>query len=112
MKLTTDKAVDLLIEITPYIVEISADTELREVISKQKKAKKPDEFGLYAGLIPLFLKKYRPAVYKLLGAIYEKTEQEIADQSFTETIGQIKEIASDKELLSFFTSLGGQTPKK
>ncbi len=112
MKLTTDRAVDVLIEITPYIVEISADTELREVISKQKKAKKPDEFSLFAEMIPLFLKKYRPAVYKLLGAVYEKTEQEIADQSFTETIGQIKEIASDKELLSFFTSLGGQAPKK
>lgn len=112
MKLTTDKAVDILIEITPYIVEISSDTELRAIISKQKKAKKADEFSLFAEMIPLFLKKYRPAVYKLLGAVYGKTEQEISEQKFTETIGQIKEIAADKDLLSFFTSLGGQTPKK
>lgn len=112
MKLTTDKAVDVLIEITPYVAEIAADTELRGIITKHKKAKKSDEFGLFADLVPLFLKKYRPAVYKLLGAVYEKTEDEIAKQEFTETLAQIKEITTDKDLVDFFTSLAGKQTAK
>ena len=112
MNLTTDRAVDVLIEITPYIADIAADTELKGIVNKQKKAKKSDELGLFAALIPLFLKKYRPAVYKLLGAIYGKTAEEIAEQSLSETLSQIKDIANDKDLISFFTSLGGGTQAK
>lgn len=112
MKLTTDKAIDVLIEITPYIAEITSDTELKQIIAKQKSAKKPDEIGLFAEMVPMFLKKYREPVYKLLGAIYEKTADQIAEQNLSETLEQIKEIATDKELISFFTSLVGQTRKK
>lgn len=112
MNLTTDRAIDVLIEITPYIAEITSDTELKQIIAKQKKAKKPDELGLFAEMVPLFLKKYRQAVYKLLAVIYEKTDEQIAEQNLTETLAQVKEIANDKELVSFFTSLVGPTPKK
>ena len=37
MNLSTDKAVDILIEITPYVADIINDRDLRKVIDKYKK---------------------------------------------------------------------------
>ena len=38
MNLSTDKAVDILIEITPYVADIINDSDLRKVIDKYKNA--------------------------------------------------------------------------
>ena len=103
MKLSTDKAVDVLIEVTPYIADIINDADIRKVIDKYKK-KPGEQVKYFAELIPLFLKKHREPVYVILAALQEKAVDDIKAQSFTETIKQIKEIANDKELISFFTS--------
>jgi len=103
MNLSTDKAVDILIEITPYVADIINDSDLRKVIDKYKK-KPTAQIQYFAELIPTFLKKHREPVYIILAALNETTVDEIQTQSFAVTVKQIKEIANDKELISFFTS--------
>ena len=103
MNLSTDKAVDILIEITPYVADIINDRDLRKVFDKYKK--KPEkQIEYFAELIPTFLKKHREPVYIILAALNETTVEVIKAQSFAVTVNQIKEIANDKELISFFTS--------
>ena len=103
MNLSTDKAADILIEITPYVADIINDRDLRKVIDKYKK--KPEkQIEYFAELIPTFLKKHREPVYIILAALNETTVDKIQTQSFAVTVKQIKEIANDKELISFFTS--------
>jgi hypothetical protein len=104
MNLSTDKAVDILIEITPYVADIINDSDLRKVIDKYKKTP-AKQIQYFAELIPMFLKKHREPVYIILAALNETTVEEIQSQPFAVTVKQIKEIASDKELISFFTSL-------
>lgn len=103
MNLSTDKAVDILIEITPYIADIINDSDLRKVIDKYKKTP-AKQIEYFAELIPMFLKKHREPVYIILAALNETTVEEIQSQSFAVTVNQIKEIANDKDLISFFTS--------
>ena len=103
MNLSTDKAVDILIEITPYVADIINDSDLRKVIDKYKKTP-AKQIQYFAELIPMFLKKHREPVYIILAALNEITVEEIQAQSFTVTVKQIKEIAKDKDLISFFTS--------
>lgn len=43
--------------------------------------------------------------YELISGICEKTSQEIKEQSITETIEDIKAIAKENDLKSFFTSV-------
>lgn len=103
MNLSTDKAVDILIEITPYVADIINDSDLRKVIDKYKKAPEK-QIEYFSELIPTFLKKHREPVYIILAALNETTVEEIKAQPFAVTVKQIKEIANDKELISFFTS--------
>jgi len=104
--LSTDRALDILIEITPYISEIVSDDDIKEVVIKHREDKNQVKF--FAELLPLFLKKYRTAVYEVLAAINETTVDEIKNQSVTETMKQIKNIAEDKELVGFFSSFAPQ----
>lgn len=103
MNLSTDRAVDILIEITPYVADIINDSDLRKVIDKYKKTP-AKQIQYFAELIPMFLKKHREPVYIILAALNETTVEEIQAQSFAVTVKQIKEIANDKDLISFFTS--------
>ena len=43
-------------------------------------------------------------MFGILGALNEKSVEEIAKQNFIKTMKQIKDIAKDKELLDFFKS--------
>ena len=76
MNLSTDKAVDILIEITPYVADIINDRDLRKVIDKYKKTPEK-QIEYFSELIPTFLKKHREPVYIILAALNETTVEEI-----------------------------------
>lgn len=116
-ELNTDEGLDVLCEITPYIANISADTELLDELKKKIKlpegAPKSEIYAVGAAklakITPIILKKRRQDVYGILGAMNRKTPEEIADQSFITTAKQITELISDKDFMSFFGSLSGST---
>lgn len=113
-QVSTDKAMDVLCELTPHITEILSDEELMEEL---KTAVDFDVEGCetLAGrfamigdkiskIIPILLKKKKYNLFSILGVLNEKTAEEISKQNFLITMKQIKEMSKDKELVNFFKS--------
>lgn len=109
---STDKALDVFCEITPYINSVASDDELlSEIKRKVKLSEGAGRAELIAvgvekanKLIPLLLKKKRNDIYGILSALNGKSVEEIGKQSFLTTAGQINEVIRDKELIDFFKS--------
>lgn len=115
-ELSTDRALDVLCELTPYVSNVASDDAVVSAVGKVIKPK--DETNVYgAGLmlmermgeiVPLLLKTHRPDVYGVLSVLNEKTAEEIAAQPVGDTIRQIKDVLRDSELLDFFKSSARQ----
>ncbi len=112
MELSTDKALDVLCELTPYVSGICSDSELLSTLGEKTDSDENmntyEKFALLAGriskIIPALLKGHRLDVYGILSVLNEKSAKEISSQSVTETIKQLKEVFQDNELLDFFKS--------
>lgn len=111
-ELNTDRAMDVLVEMTPFLCNIAADKaltdELKRKISVSKNASQAEMITAGAAkiitLIPLIFKDHKADVLGILAVNANKNLEEIAAQPITETIGQIREIVQDKDLLDFFKS--------
>lgn len=114
-QMTTDRAMDVLCEITPYIANITADEEL---LAELKRAVDPKEVATKAELmakgvekvtklVPIVLKKRKADVFGILAALNEKTVEEIGKQNILATMAQVREIVKDKDLMDFFKSCVG-----
>lgn len=115
-ELSTDKALDVLCELTPYISNISSDDAVVGAVGKIVDTDK--NINLYGKalllaermgeIIPVLLKDHRPDVYGVLSVMNERPASEIATQKITDTILQVRELFQDPELLSFFKSSAQQ----
>lgn len=114
-QLTTDRALDVLCEITPYIANIATDEELMAIIGKSVKREEMTRAGVLllgaeklTKMVPVLLKTHRDDVYGVVAAVNGKTVDEIREQNFIKTSAQIVEVIKDKDLLDFFKSCAGQ----
>ena len=112
-ELSTDRAADVLCEVTPYIANITGDNALLDELaikfdSKGKSVAELYTFSAhkYAQLVPILLKDHRADVFGVLAALNETTAEQIGKQKVMETIKQVGELFRDKELLDFFKSFG------
>lgn len=124
-ELSTDKALDVLCELTPYVSNIMEDDDilsaLGDFMNRSADEKKVDANGaeendasmsekgirMFGGLVknvPLLLKTHRHDMYGILSVLNEKSVAEIAGLPFGETVRQIKDVFRDNELLDFFKS--------
>lgn len=111
-ELSTDRALDVLCELTPYIANITNDEELVSTLGRKMdnstETNLYGQFALLAGRIgeitPLLLKSHRADVYGILSILNEKPAAEIAAQPVTETLCQVREVFQDTELIRFFKS--------
>lgn len=119
-ELGTDKALDVLCELTPYASSIMEDGEilsaLGDFMSQSADAKGAEEndastaekgirmFGGMVKNIPLLLKTHRHDMYGILSVLNEKSVAEISAQPMSETVRQIKDVFRDSELMDFFRS--------
>lgn len=110
-KLTTDEALDVLCEITPYVSNIVSDETLMETLNKTVKKEGMTRAGvLVAGaeklsrLVPIVMKEHRNDVYGILAAVNGLDTDEIAKQNIIKTSMQIRDVCADKEMLDFFRS--------
>ena len=114
-QMTTDRAADVLCELTPYIANIAADEEL---LAELRKAIDPKEVATKAELlakgvekatkiVPIILKKRKADLFGILAALNEKTAEEIGKQNILATMAQVREIVKDKDLMDFFKSCVG-----
>lgn len=115
-ELSTDRALDVLCELTPYISNIASDEAVVKSVGKIVDAEK--DLNIYGKglllvermgeIVPVLLKTHRPDVYGILSVMNERPAAEIAAQKITETIRQVRELFQDPELLSFFKSSAQQ----
>lgn len=115
-ELSTDRALDVLCELTPYVSNITDDKELMDTLGKELEISEGmnlyGQVGVLAGrigeLAPLLLRTHRTDVYGILSAINERTPAEIAAQPVMDTIRQARELFQDIDLMSFFRSSARQ----
>lgn len=111
-QMTTDRATDVLCEITPNITNIVADddlmAELRMVVNPEEVKTRAELLAKFAEkiskLVPIVLKKRRLDVFGILAALNEKSVEEIGNQNILATMAQVREIVKDKDLMDFFKS--------
>lgn len=114
-EMTTDRAMDVLCEITPCIANITADEELLAELRNaiDPKAVKTKAELMVKGvekitkLAPIVLKKCKADVFGILAALNEKTAEEIGKQNIIATMAQVREVVKDKDLMDFFKSCVG-----
>ena len=114
-EMTTDRAMDVLCEITPCIANITADEELLEELRNaiDPKAVKTKAELMVKGvekitkLVPIVLKKRKTDVFGILATLNEKTVEEIGKQNIIATMAQVREVVKDKDLMDFFKSCVG-----
>ena len=113
--MTTDRAMDVLWEITPFIANITADEELLEELRNAidpKTVKTKAELMVkgvekVTKLVPIVLKKRKSDVFGILAALNEKKADEIREQNIIATMAQVREVVKDKDLMDFFKSCVG-----
>ena len=111
-QLTTDRAADVLCELTPYVANIVSDEDLLAEIKKAVDAKDIQNKAQYLAIgaekitkiLPILLKKRKNDVFGILAVINEKNIEEIAKQNILVTLKQAKTAFKDKELIDFFKS--------
>ena len=114
-QLTTDEALDVLCELTPYVSNIVSDEQTMKTLGKAVNKKNMTRAGLMVagaerlnGIVQLLLKSHRKDVYGIISAVNRVEPAKIAAQSVMETMAQVQEIFQDKELLDFFKSFAPQ----
>ena len=112
-ELTTERAADVLCELTPYIANITGDKALLDELANKFDSKGKSVAELYtfaahkyATLAPILLKAHRSDVFGVLAVLNERSADEIAKQKVMETMKQVRDLFQDKELLDFFKSFG------
>lgn len=112
-ELTTERAADVLCELTPYIANITGDKSLLDELANKfdSKAKSVAELYTfaahkYATLAPILLKAHRSDVFGVLAVLNECSADEIAKQKVMKTMKQVRDLFQDKDLLDFFKSFG------
>ena len=112
-ELTTERAADVLCELTPYIANITGDKPLLDELSNKfdRKGKSAAELYTfaahkYATLVPILLKDHREDVFGMLAVLNETEPEKIANQNILSTMMQVRSVLKDKELLAFFKSFG------
>lgn len=109
---STDKALDVLCELVPYIDNILVDEEL--IAEIKRKVKLPEGASrsdfLNIGLekvnkiVQILLKKKRADIYGILSVLNETPIEEIGKQNVLVTASQLREVAKDRDLIDFFKS--------
>ena len=110
-QLTTERAADVLCELTPYIANITGDKALLDELANKFASKGKSAAELYtfaahkcATLVPILLKEHRNDVFGVLAVLNECGADEIAKQKVMETMKQVGDLFKDKDLLDFFKS--------
>ena len=102
-ELSTDKALDVLCELTPYIKNITDDeaatSSIGKVLDDGQGLNLYGRFMLLAGwvgdFIPVLLRTHRADVYGILSVMNERPVEEIASQKLIDTMAQVRELFRD-----------------
>nr|DAM77743.1 MAG TPA: hypothetical protein [Caudoviricetes sp.] len=112
-ELTTERAADVLCEVSIYALNILSDKELLASLRMQLEGTDGDRTKAemiaiasekVAELIPLLLKKHKDDVFGIVAAVNGLTLEQVRQQKIIKTMTAVKEMAQDKDLIDFFKS--------
>lgn len=112
-ELTTERAADVLCEVSIYALNILSDKELLASLRMQLEGTDGDSTKAeliavasekVAELVPLLLKKHKDDVFGIVAAVNGLTLEQVRQQKIIKTMTAIKEMAQDKDLIDFFRS--------
>lgn len=110
-QLSTDRAADVLCQMTPYIANITGDKALLDTLREKLKKEGTSAAELYvfaakkyASLVPILLKGHREDVFGILAVLNDTTIEKIGAQNILVTMAQIRSVVKDKEIVDFFKS--------
>lgn len=112
-ELTTERAADVLCEVSIYALNILSDKELLASLRMQLEGTDGDRTKAeliaiasekIAELIPLLLKKHKDDVFGIVAAVNGLTLEQVRKQKIIETANAVREMAQDKDLIDFFRS--------
>lgn len=112
-ELTTERAADVLCEVSIYALNILSDKELIASLRMQLEGTDGDRTKAemiavasekIAELVPLLLKKHKDDVFGIVAAVNGLTLEQVRQQKIIKTMTAIKEMAQDKDLIDFFRS--------
>lgn len=114
-QLSTDEALNVLCELTPYISNIAEDKDVMETIGKAISTDGLTQIGItiaaaerFSKVVPVLLKTHRDDVYGIVATVNGMDVEDIKKQNIIKTMGQVRDVFRDKELLDFFKSFGPQ----
>lgn len=105
--MNTSIAIKKLINIAPIIADLrprlAKDEDFKGFIESYKNNEnKGDNVDFVLRFLPCIYNNYEKELYEILGILSDKTAEEVANQSFAETVRVIKELLSDEDFKSFF----------
>lgn len=112
-ELTTERAADVLCEVSIYALNILSDKELLASLRMQLEGTDGDSTKAeliavasekIAELVPLLLKKHKDDVFGIVAAVNGLTLEQVRQQKIIKTMNAVKEMAQDKDLIDFFKS--------
>lgn len=113
-EISTDRAAEVLCELTPLVDSIITDEELMQALSAAIGANDKAEMSVgqklllvsskMSKIVPILLKKRKSETFGILGILNGKTPEQIAAQNILVTMMQVRDLANDRELTDFFIS--------
>lgn len=87
VEMQTDKALDAMMDILPDMAAIMNDTEADDMIQRVKAKDATLEAGdAMTALVPLFARKYKAELYRIVAAFQGITPEDVAKQEITKTL--------------------------
>lgn len=103
-EMSTREGTRVLGSLATQITKIAGDKKfidrLTEVVTNYTESTVVEQIGV---LCDVLLSEYPQVLMSILSAVTQKPLKEVEEQPILETIAQVYELASDKQLIDFFT---------
>lgn len=113
-EISTERAADVLCELTPLVDSIITDEDLMQSLSAVVDREQTETMSVgqkmllvsskLGKIVPILMKKRRAEMFGILAVLNEKTPEQIASQNMLVTMMQVRDLVNDRELIDFFRS--------
>lgn len=113
-EISTERAADVLCELTPLVDSIITDEDLMQSLSAVVDHEQTETMSVgqkmllvsskLGKIVPILMKKRRAEMFGILAVLNEKTPEQISAQNMLVTMMQVRDLVNDRELIDFFRS--------
>lgn len=113
-EISTERAADVLCELTQLVDSIITDEDLMQSLSAVVDREQTETMSVgqkmllvsskLGKIVPILMKKRRAEMFGILAVLNEKTPEQIASQNMLVTMMQVRDLVNDRELIDFFRS--------